>query len=88
MPIPLVIAPSFKRRLKRKTPEMVGAILECIDRLADNPHHPGLEAHLIHGHKGVWEAYIDGANRVSFHYEAGQIVLRNHCTHDLPRRRP
>jgi hypothetical protein len=31
----------------------------------------------------VWEAYVDRANRVTFHYEVGRIVMRNHCNHDI-----
>ena len=33
---------------------------------------------------GVWESYIDQANRVTWEYgEADTIVLRNHCNHQI-----
>ena len=35
------------------------------------------------GAPGVWEAYIDDANRVTFHWDEGRIVLRKNCGHDI-----
>jgi hypothetical protein len=82
---PLVIPPRFKKRLHKKTPQMAGAILECVQRLGSNPRHQGLHTHevgVIRGRK-VFEAYVDDANRVSFHWEGAIIVIRAHCNHDL-----
>jgi hypothetical protein len=63
------------------------AIARCIELLADNPRYPGLETHKVQGKRGVWEAYVDAANRVTFHYDdAGRIVLRNNCNHDILKR--
>lgn len=57
--------------------------------LADDPRHPGLQTHRVQGSRGVFEAYVDRANRVTFHYDdAGRIVLRNNCTHEILTRRP
>jgi hypothetical protein len=67
---------------------MQGAILECIDRLSADPHHPGLHTQKVRGTDGVFEAYIDGANRLTFHWEDDVIVLRNHCSHDITSRAP
>lgn len=37
--------------------------------------------------EGVWEAYVDRGNRVTFEYAVdGSIVLRNHCNHDILKR--
>lgn len=85
---PLIIPRSFKKRLNKKTPQLAGAILECIARLGEDPRHPGLHTHSVQGSPGVFEAYVDQANRVTFHYEAGAIVLRNHCRHDILDRSP
>ena len=40
----------------------------------------------MQGHRGVWEAYVDRANRVTFHYDGETIVLRKNCNHDILRR--
>ena len=84
----LILSKGFKRRLKRKDADLVAAIVECVHRLGDDPRHPGLQTHRVRGTKGVWEAYVDRANRVTFHYEGGTIVMRNHCNHDIIRRGP
>lgn len=84
----IVTERSFRRRLKGKTPQLQAAIAETIKRLADDPSHPGLQAHPVHSVRGVWEAYVDGANRVTYHWADGAIVLRNHCNHDIIRRSP
>ncbi len=85
----ILIDRKFRKRLARKSPEIAGAILECIARLADNPRHPGLQTHRVGGSPGVWEAYVDRGNRVTFHYDDnGDIVMRNHCNHDVLRRSP
>jgi hypothetical protein len=48
-----------------------------------------LQTHELQSCKGVFEAYVDKANRITFHYERreGQryIVLRKHCNHDILR---
>lgn len=84
MPLSVVTEPSFKRRLKKKTPAMVAAITECIGCLAEDTRHPGLHTHRVQGPPGVFEAYVDASNRVTFHYDDdGRIVLRNHCSHAI-----
>jgi len=85
-----IVPPKFKRVLKKKSPEMQAAVLECLARLGENPRHPSLQTHLVRGVKGggVFEAYVDDANRVTFHYDAGKIVLRNNCNHSIIDRAP
>jgi hypothetical protein len=84
----LDIPPAFKRIAKKKDLSMQLSIARCLALLAENPHHPGLHTHRMQGSPGVWEAYVDGANRVTFHYDGPKIVLRNNCNHDILRRRP
>jgi mRNA-degrading endonuclease YafQ of YafQ-DinJ toxin-antitoxin module len=79
----LVIPKSFKRVAKKKERHMQGAIARCLELLGDNPRHPGLQTHRVQGMPGVWEAYVDRANRVTFHYDGEKIVLRNNCNHDI-----
>jgi mRNA-degrading endonuclease RelE of RelBE toxin-antitoxin system len=83
MAFKVTISPSFKKRLRRKPARQQGAILETIDRLAEDPRHPGLKTHRIRGMPHVWEARIDQSNRLSWEYgEPGEIVLISHCTHE------
>jgi len=88
-PIPIEVPPRFKRQLGKKTPELQDAITEAVGRLGENPRHPSLQTHELNSCKGVFEAYVDKANRITFHYERheGQrrIVLRKHCNHDILR---
>ena len=88
-PIPLEIPPKFKKGLKSKPPNLQDAITECVERLGENPRYPSLRTHELQSCKGVFEAYVDKANRITFHYERRQgqrhIVLRKHCSHDILR---
>jgi len=61
---------------------MQGAILECINRLAQDPRYPGLRTSRIRG-KSSWEARIDDTNRLEWEYgQPDEIILINHCTHN------
>jgi len=85
----LVLTKKFKKGLNKKPQTMAAAIARCVYRLGEDPAHPGLNTHKIRGKEGVWEAYVDDANRVTFHYDQdGAIVLRNHCNHDIIKRSP
>ncbi len=84
----LRIPRAFKRRLNRKSAALQGSILECVKRLGVDPRHPGLRTHRVNGTVGVWEAYVDGANRVTFHWEGDTIVLRNNCRHEIITQNP
>ena len=80
------IPPSFRRTVKKKEPSMQVAIMRCVALLADDPRHPGLHTHRVQGTREVWEAYIDDANRITFHYAQGRVVLRKNCNHSILRR--
>ncbi len=61
----------------------------CIKRLGEDPRHPGLNAHRMRGVPGVWEAYVDSGNRVTYEWDTdGALVLRNNCNHDMLHRNP
>ena len=62
--------------------------METVKRLGDNPRHPSLQTHLVRGTKNpkVFEAYVDMKNRVTWHWDEGTIVLRNHCNHEILKR--
>jgi len=80
---PVRITPSFKRAYKRKTREMQCVIDRAVTQLRTDPHHPGLPTHRVWGRKSVFEARLDGGNRLTFHWEGPTIVLRAHCHHDI-----
>ncbi len=87
-PIRLEILPRFKKARKGKTPALKQAIDECVQLLSEDPYHPGLHTHRVQGRKGVWEAYVDRTNRITFQYGENSIILRNNCNHDVPGKNP
>lgn len=84
-PLPVRIPDSFRDELDRKPADLAGAIVECCVRLGENTRHPSLQTHPVRGKRGVFEAYVDRANRVTFHYDQGEIVMRKHCNHSILR---
>jgi hypothetical protein len=84
----LIIPPRFRRVLSKKPAAMQAAVAECLTRLAENPAHPGLRVHRMQGIKGVWEAYVDKANRITFERDGDTITLRNNCNHSILDRSP
>jgi hypothetical protein len=66
-----------------KEPRLRLSVARCVQLLGDNPRHPGLHTHRVSGSPGVWEAHVDDANRVTFHWDAGRIILRRNCGHDI-----
>ena len=80
----VTIPPTFKKRYKKKSDQLCDAIRKCVKRLGENPRHPSLQTHKIKGTNGIFEAYVDHSNRVTFRYgKEGEIVLLNHCNHDI-----
>lgn len=81
---------SFKKRFQKKEAILQAAIMKTIQQLGEDPRHQSLQTHPVRGKKDpkVFEAYVDMKNRVTWHWENGVIVLRNHCNHDIVKRRP
>jgi hypothetical protein len=84
--VPYTFTRTFKKRLGKKPAAMQAAILECVNRLMTDPRHPGLNMHRVQGHPGVWEAYVDQGNRVTFEREGENLTFRMNCNHDILRR--
>jgi mRNA-degrading endonuclease YafQ of YafQ-DinJ toxin-antitoxin module len=80
---PVEVKKSFKKRLHKKPAAMQKVIEDAVTQLRKDPHHTGLHTHRIWGSPGVWAARLDKGNRLTFHWEGDQIVLRNHCNHDI-----
>lgn len=87
-PTPVEYAPLFRRAYKRKPPEMQAIIRAAVTQLRADWRHPGLHTHRVQGARGVFEARLDGGNRLTFHWDGDTIVLRNHCNHDILNRNP
>jgi mRNA-degrading endonuclease RelE of RelBE toxin-antitoxin system len=79
----LEIPPKFKKKLRKKDPQMAGRVMQCVLRLGEDPNHPGLNLHKIKGQDGIWEVRVDRKNRVTFAWDADTVVLLNHCNHDI-----
>jgi hypothetical protein len=80
----VVVPDAFAKVAKKKEKRLRQAIARCVQLLGDDPRHPGLRTHRVSGRPGVWEAYVDRANRVTFHWDdAGRVVLRKNCGHDI-----
>lgn len=89
MPVEVIVPQNFKKVLQRKERLMRDAVARCVKLLGEDPRHPGLQVHKLKGVTGIWEAYVDGANRVTFEWSSnGKIVLRNNCNHDILKRNP
>ena len=84
----LVIPPNFKKVMRKKPPDLQDAITRCVKLLGSNPRHPGLKTHKVHGAPGVFEAYVDIHNRVTFERSGDRIILRNNCNHSILDRNP
>lgn len=73
---------AFKKRLAKKPPKMQAAIIECVERLIDDPGHPGLRSHPVISAPGVFSSRVDRGNRLTWTREGDLTVLLNHCNHD------
>lgn len=79
---PIRTEKSFRKRLSKKTPAMQESILQAVDQLRRDPHHPGLRTHRIKSQDGVWGARLNKGNRLTFCWDGDTIVLLNHCNHE------
>ena len=77
----------FKKRLEKKPPDQVDAILRCIKKLEQELASPvrrhGLRVKKMSGYSGVYEARIDRSNRLTFERAGDRVVLRTHCNHSV-----
>ena len=80
---PVEVTPRFRREYRKKPPPMQDAIREAVTQLRADHTHPGLRTHRVQGSPGVFEARIDGGNRLTFHWDGKTIVLRRHCNHAI-----
>lgn len=87
--MPRVRVPTaLKEKLKQKPLDSQGRLLKCFNQLAEDPRQTGLHGSKIQGTKGVFEARAGRADRVSWEWDNGVIVILNHCKHDDVLSRP
>lgn len=80
---PVRVTTSFKKLYAKKPAAMQRAIDGAVTQLRTDWRHNSLRTHRVWGRRGVWEARIDGGNRLTFHWDGNTIVLRTHCNHDV-----
>lgn len=77
----------FDKEFRKKSNAMQTAILHTLFKLEAGPPYPrGLRVKPMQGHRGVMEASVDMATRVTFELEGDVIQLRANCNHDVLRR--
>lgn len=76
----------FKREFNAKPPRMRDAIVRTMKRVAEGDQAHGLWVKPMGGYENVWEARIDGGNRLTFERGDGVIRFRANCNHDILRR--
>lgn len=80
---PVETTKAFRRDYRKKTPSMQEIIRRATVQLRKDWRHPGLRTHRVRSTKGVYEARLDGGNRLTFHWEGDTIWLRKNCNHDI-----
>lgn len=73
----------LEAKLDAKSISQRMAIAQCLERLQENPRHPGLRTSKVQGRRGVFEARASRAERVTWFYEGSAIVIENHCGHEI-----
>lgn len=77
------VSPGFKKLYGKKPAAMQATIDKAVTQLRTDPRHNSLHTHRVWGRRAVWEARLDGGNRLTFHWDGPTIVLRTHCNHDV-----
>jgi len=88
-------SPRFAKQVDQLPLETFDKLKKQLQFLAENPRHPSLQTHEVHGRIGkfggkIFEAYVDMKYRFTWEYgpEKGEITLRNVDNHDDCLKRP
>lgn len=73
---------SFRRSYQRLTLPGRIAIKQALERLSQDPRHPGLRVKKMQGRQGVWEVRASRDLRITFLWEFTYLVLRSCGYHD------
>lgn len=69
-------------RLVKRDPALRTPIARSIERLAENPAHPGLRVKRLQSLPGKWEARVNAAVRIVFSLDGNEIRLEAIGRHD------
>ena len=76
------------KKLLKKGSVNLAQVQKFLALIEENPQHPSLRTKKIQGADGIFEASINMAIRVTFHYEIPDtIYLRNVGEHDITLKR-
>lgn len=80
----IVVTPHFKREAKRLPLHLRPQIQERLRIFQDNPFHPSLKTHKLHGEfHGFWSFSIDRRIRVIFEFTDGLAVFHSIGDHSI-----
>jgi mRNA interferase RelE/StbE len=82
-PFVVRLTKELEDKLDAKSRPQRRAIVQCLERLQENPRHPGLRTSKVQGRRGVFEARASRADRVTWFWQASVIVIENHCGHEI-----
>ncbi|MBZ0254321.1 MAG: type II toxin-antitoxin system RelE/ParE family toxin [Candidatus Methylomirabilis sp.] len=84
----LVYAASFRRDVKRLSPEVRRRMEKQLGLFQANPRHPSLNMEKLEGEAGVWSIRVTRNFRITFLLQGDTATLRRVATHDEAYRRP
>ncbi len=68
-------SPRFKKAFKKLSPELKEKTRRALALLGENPRHPSLRTKPVQGIRGVYEARVDIACRMTYERLANDILL-------------
>ena len=82
-PFVVRLTKELEDKLDAKSRPQRRAIAQCLERLQENPRHPGLRTSKVQGRRGVFEARASRADRITWFWQGSVIVIENHCGHEI-----
>ena len=68
-------SPRFKKAYKKLSPELQEKTRKALALLGENPRHPSLRTKPVQGIRGVYEARVDIACRMTYERLVNDILL-------------
>ena len=86
--MPVEYSPRFARQYARLQAEIQRKADKALSFLNADFRHPGLRAHPVRSHPGIFEAYVDDKYRMTFERRGDVFIMRNVDNHDECLRNP